>query len=375
MINSLLIGVAFLAAGLGPAAGARASGIGSAFESADGPYLYVANQASASVTVIDVMTDEVVRTIDLTRLGFSENAKPHHVVVEPDGSAFYVSLIGDGFVLKLTPAGDLLGRAAFETPGMLALDPHSDQLWVGRSMMAVSPPQRIGRIERSDMSIDEVDVFFDRPHALALSPDGRYVYTASLAGNDIAIIDPIEERVELLKVPGPTHVFVQFAVSPDGSTLVTGGEMSGKLLVFGLEDPMRPKMITEIEVNPMPWHPVFSPDGSHLYFGNRGANTVTVVRSSDWSVEAVIEDAAFAEPHGSAISPDGRKLYISNRNVKDPAADDEGMNHGAMAHAGAAPGAERLGSVTVIDTATLEVMETIDVGQYAAGMGTSVPPR
>jgi len=225
------------------------------------------------------------------------------------------------------------------------------------------------------MSIDEVDVFFDRPHALALSPDGRYVYTASLAGNDIAIIDPVEERVELVKVPGPTHVFVQFAVSPDGSTLVTGGEMSGKLLVFGLENPMRPKMITEIDVNPMPWHPVFSPDGSHLYFGNRGANTVTVVRSSDWSVEAVIEDAAFAEPHGSAISPDGRKLYISNRNVMDPAADDEGMDHGAMAHDGAVPGAERLGRVTVIDTATLEVMETIDVGQYAAGMGTSVPPR
>jgi len=363
LINSLLIGVAFLAAGLGPAAGARVSGPGTVVEAVAGPFVYVANQASASVSVIDVATDELIRTIDLTKLGFTENAKPHHVVVEPDGSAFYVSLIGDGYVLKLTPAGDLLGQAPFETPGMLALDPHSNQLWVGRSMMAVSPPQRIGRIDRSDMSIDEVDVFFDRPHALALSPDGRYVYTASLAGNDIAII----------KVPGPTHVFVQFAVSPDGSRLVTGGEMSGKLLVFGLEDPLRPRMITEIEVDPMPWHPVFSPDGSRVYFGNRGANTVTVIRTSDWSVEAVIEDAALAEPHGSAVSPDGRKLYISNRNVKDPAAGDEGMDHGAMGHDGAASGEERLGRVTVIDTATLEVIETIDVGRYAAGMGTSVP--
>ena len=78
------------------------------------------------------------------------------------------------------------------------------------------------------MSIDEVDVFFDRPHALALSPDGRYVYTASLAGNDIAIIDPVEERVELLKVPGPTHVFVQFAVSPDGSTLAFIARSKGR---------------------------------------------------------------------------------------------------------------------------------------------------
>jgi YVTN family beta-propeller protein len=370
--HPLLVGIAFLAAGLGPVSGARVSGPQMAIEAVAGPYVYVANQSSASVSVIDVTTDQVVRTIDLTKLGFSENAKPHHVTVEPDGSAFYVSLIGDGFVLKLTPAGDLLGQAPFETPGMLALDPHSDQLWVGRSMMAVSPPQRIGRIDRSDMSIDEVDVFFDRPHALALSPDGRYVYTASLAGNDIAIIDPVDERIELLKVPGPTHVFVQFAVSPDGSRLVTGGEMSGKLLVFGLEDRLRPELIMEIDVNPMPWHPVFSPDGRRVYVGNRGANTVTVIRTSDWSVEAVVEDAAFAEPHGSALSPDGKKLYISNRNVKDPAAGDDRMDHGAMGHDEAASGDERTGRVTVIDTATLEVIETIDVGRYAAGMGTSV---
>jgi YVTN family beta-propeller protein len=344
--------------------------------------VYVANQAAATVSVIDPATDAVIRTIDLQDLGYTANARPHHVAVEPDGSAIYVSLIGDGYVLKLTPEGGQLGRAEFETPGMLALDPHGDALWVGRSMMAVSPPQRIGRIDRSEMSIEEVDVFFDRPHALALSPDGQHVYTASLAGNDIAVIDVQTERVSPVRLAGPTHVFVQFAVAPDGRTMVTGGELTSRLLAFDLADPTRPSEIASIEVGSMPWHPVFSPDGARVYVGNRGANTVTVVRTADWTVEAVIEDASFAEPHGIAITSDGKKLFVSNRNQKDPSAAEEPgrMNHGAMSHEAMShedgEGAPvRPGRVSVIDTNTLQVIAVIEVGAYAAGMGTATPVR
>jgi YVTN family beta-propeller protein len=226
------------------------------------------------------------------------------------------------------------------------------------------------------MAIEEVDVFFDRPHALALSSDGVHVYTASLTGNDIAAIDSRGERVQPVRVAGPTHVFVQFAVSPDGRWMVTGGELTSKLLVFSLEDPMQPELAEEIDVGAMPWHPAFSPDGDRVYIGNRGANTVTVVNTSDWTVEAVIRDPSFAEPHGIAITPDGRKLYVSNRNVKDPsAADDEtGMNHAAMSMPdGEAP--SRPGRVSVIDTARLEVIATIETGAYAAGMGTATRIR
>ncbi|MCL7956508.1 MAG: YncE family protein [marine benthic group bacterium] len=356
------------------------SGSGTADAPAD--LIYVANQAAATVSVIDPATDAVIRTIDLQDLGYTANAKPHHVAVEPDGSAIYVSLIGDGFVLKLSPEGAPVGRAAFETPGMLALDPHGDALWVGRSMMAVSPPQRIGRIDRSDMSIEEVDVFFDRPHALALSPDGRHVYTASLAGNDIAVIDVETGRVSPVRLAGPTHVFVQFAIAPHGKTMVTGGELTSQLLVFDLENPARPSQVASIEVGAMPWHPVFSPDGARVYLGNRGANTVTVVRTADWTVEAVVEDSSFAEPHGIAITPDGSKLYVSNRNLKDRSDSDEPgrMNHGemsheAMSHQAGEGGPVRRGRVSVIDTGTLRVVDVIEVGAYAAGMGTATPVR
>jgi YVTN family beta-propeller protein len=366
----LIAAIAVVApAGAGTAIGQEAAG-------SPVDYVYVANQGAATVSVIDPFVDRVIRTIDLQALGYTANAKPHHVAVEPDGTALYVSLIGDGFVVKLGPDGTQLGRAPFEAPGMLALDPHSESLWVGRSMMAVSPPQRIGRIDRSDMVIEEVDVFFDRPHALALSPDGRHVYSASLAGNDIAAIDVADERVQPTRLDGPTHVFVQFAMAPDGRAMVTGGELTSTLLVLDLGDPMRPVPVAELEVGALPWHPVFSPDGARVYVGNRGANTVTVIRTSDWQVEAVIEDPSFAEPHGSAITPDGRKLYVSNRNVRDPmaGAGEERMSHADMSH-GDAAGPTRPGRVSVVDTSSLEVVATIETGAYAAGMGTATPLR
>lgn len=356
--------VAYLVAGLVPAAGcasARAVVVdpGSGARAGNN-YLYVANQSSPSVSVIDMDTDEVIYTVDLLALGFSLNAKPHHIVVEPDGSFWYLSLIADGFVLKFDRENNLVGRAEFETPGLLALDSNSDRLFVGRSMAAVNPPQRIGVIQRSTMEIDEVDVFVARPHAITVSPDGSHVYAASLASNDMVAYMPDSGAIKLGAVPNTddrVHVLVQFAMTPDGKYLVAGGEMTGKLLVMDATRHMAPPVVTTIDVPAAPWHPVFSADGTRMYIGNRVGNAVTVIDATDWTVIQTIRDERFAAPHGIALSPDGSKLYVGNRNTQ-PAAD------------GAAPGN---GFVAVIDTASGAVIKLIEVGRYAAGMGTAIP--
>ncbi|MGI9038226.1 MAG: YncE family protein [Gemmatimonadota bacterium] len=367
MKNRVFRNVACLVAGIIPAAGCASSGgpaagtmpaAASGTSATDHPYVYVANQSSASVSVIDMVTDEVVETVDLQALGFSANAKPHHIVVEPDGSFWYVSLIADGFVLKFDRDNELVGRAAFETPGLLALDPSDDRLYVGRSMAAVNPPQRIGEIERSSMDLEEIDVFIARPHAILVLPDGSHVYTASLASNDMVSYMPSSGDTELIKVPGPAghpHTFVQFALSPDGRRMVVGGEMTNEVLVLDATQETDPPVIATIDVPAGPWHPAFSPDGSRVYFPNQRANTVTEIDTSDWSIVREIEDSRFAGPHGIAMSPDGRKLYVGNRNEK-PAADG---------------GAAGNGFVAVIDTASGRVTKLIEVGAYASGMGAA----
>ena len=90
-----------------------------------GERVYVANQSSATVSVIDAASGEVVHTIDVTEFGFDPNSRPHHTAVEPDGSHWYVSLIGGGHVLRFNADNELVGRAPFETPGLLVVDPAS----------------------------------------------------------------------------------------------------------------------------------------------------------------------------------------------------------------------------------------------------------
>ncbi len=320
--------------------------------------LFVANQDAAKVTVIDMDRNEVLRIVDVAALGYGANAKPHDTAVEPDGSYWYVSLIGAGKVLKLDPADRVVGEADFEAAGMLALDPVRDRLFVGRSMSAVNPPQRLGVIRRSDMSIEEADVFFPRPHALAVHPGTGEAYTASMVENRLAALHPETDEVDLVDLPGPPHSFVQFALSPDRRWLVLSGHMTNQVLVFRVADDGTPSLEKAIDVNAWPWHPAFTPDGGRVYIGNQAANTVTVIDTGSWSVAAVIEGPGLAEPSGAAFSPDGRRAYVSNRNLKgeytspDPDVGSTG------------------GTVVVIDTTSNRIVKVIDVPLGAAGIST-----
>jgi YVTN family beta-propeller protein len=109
----------------------------------------------------------------------------------------------------------------------------------------------------------------------------------------------------------------------------------------------------------MPWHPVFSPDGRYVYFGNKQAHTVSVVDMESLSVDTVIEGEGLAQPHGAALSLDGKYLFVSNNNL-DGTYQPEG-------DASDNP----VGTVTVINTDTRTIEKVIEVGRYPSGIGTN----
>jgi len=88
-------------------------------------------------------------------------------------------------------------------------------------------------------------------------------------------------------------------------------------------------------------------EGADVFFGNKGSNTVSVIDTSDWTVAKTVRHEAFDQPHGSAISPDGERVFISNN----------GSDGG-------------IGSVVVIDVASLAVERVIPLGRNVAGLGT-----
>lgn len=325
-------------------------------------HIYVCNQGSASITVIEAETQSITDTIDLQELGFTSNAKPHHAVAESDGSFWYVTLIGENSVLKFNRENELVAQAELEVPGLMALHPQEDLLYVGRSMSAVNPPQSYGVVNRSDMSVsDEIDLFFNRPHALTTTPDGKWSFVGSLSSNQILSINTNEDESSLTTVDGNTHVFVNFAIHPDGDIMVATGQVSGQLLFFNISDPMNPEVIDMIEVGAMPWHPVFSPDGSYVYFGNKQDHSVSVVNMETRTLEDTITGEGLAQPHGAVLSQDGKYLFVTNNNL-DGTYQPEGST-----------GDDLRGTVVVINTETREIEKVIEVGNYPSGIGTNAP--
>jgi YVTN family beta-propeller protein len=320
--------------------------------------LYVPNQDDATVSVIDPGTRKLIRTLDLRRYGAGANAKPHHVQVEPDGSAWYVTLIGAGKVLKLDPGGRLLGSVDMEVPGLIALHPSRDLMFVGRSMSAVNPPPRMAVIRRSDMAlIDEVDLLFPRPHGIVAHPGGEVVYVASLGTNQLASVGVERGEVRLLNVPGMAHGFVQAAVSPDGRLLALTAELTDSLLVFDLAEPAAPKLARGLAMPDGPFEPAFTADGRSIFVTALNANRVAVVDTRDWSVTVLPEHAGFGQPHGIALSPDGSRVFVGNRHQLG----------GAHDHTGGKPAGT--GTIVAICLESREVDTVLSVGHYAAGLG------
>jgi YVTN family beta-propeller protein len=331
-----------------------------ALSAQQGPRLYVTNQDDATVSVIDMAGNKVLETIDLQKLGFPPTSKPHHAQVEPDGSFWYVTLIGAGKVLKFDRDNHLVGSVSMEVPGLLTLHPDQDLLVAARSMSAVNPPKRIALIRRSDMTLlDEVDIFFPRPHPLVTW--GNYVYVGSLGVNQIASVRIEDGQLTLVDVDGPAHTFTQFAMSPDHRWLAVTASTSNRVLVFSLADPANPRLAREIPMEPGPFEPVFTYDGKYLIVTNLDANAVTFVDAATWEPVGVVRDTSFKQPHGIALSPDGRYVYVSNRYQAGEIHDHEG--HKAMGS----------GNVVAICIPTRQVEAVMEVGHYAAGIGVPVP--
>jgi len=327
--------------------------------------IYVANQASATVSIIDPDSNAVVQTVDLVEKGFSENAKPHHIVVEPDGSAWYVSLIGDDVVVKLNARNRVVGQVAFPAPGMLSLHPTADRLYAGHTLSIPGVPSTVAVIRRSDMSsvkeVGGVDISvpLDRPHGIKVSPTGEYAYSSSLTTNQIVAINAETNQVSSPAVfSGPTQRYIQMDIASDGETAYITGQTAGQVQVLSLADPTAPTLLNTVDVGAEPWHPQLSADGETLYFGSKATNTVYAMNTETFDT-TTIEGEGLAQPHGSALSPNGRFLYISNNNLNGTYTPSSGEN---------------VGTVVAIDTQTNEIRAVIEVGKNPAGINSRWQP-
>ncbi|MEL6820736.1 MAG: YncE family protein [Calditrichota bacterium] len=329
--------------------------------------LYVCNQNAGSVSIIDTDAKVVIRNINFTALGFSTTPKPHDLAVEPDGSAWYVSLIGDGKVLKFNSDNNLVGQADFIAAGLLALNPSKDLLYVGHTLSVPNVPSTNAVITRSTMALTEISVPFARPHGLVSDKAGRYTYSASLVDYAIGVFDSDTDPASgsaFAFPPGTNRTIVQINVSPNDQRMIASSQQTSELMVFDISDPANIAVVDSFNTGGMaPWHPKYNTAGDKIYVGNNGSHQIAVMDANSGNVQATIGvgdgSDGLAQPHGLVVSPSDNFVYVSNRNVAElytPVYQFEGganSNHGTVA---------------VINTATNTLEKVIEIGPFPSGI-------
>ena len=322
--------------------------------------LYVCVQDDAKVAVVDMGARKVLRTVDFQKLGFPATAKPHYVVVEPDGSFWYVSLIGANRVLKMDRQDRIAAQYEMETPGMLALS-GARTLVATRSMSAVNPPKRIAILDRTTMKGDEVEVLFARPHPMAAT--ATHAFTGSLGVNQIASISLADQKVRVVTWPSAgIHSLVQFAVSRDGRSMIATGDVSGQLLLLDLSTPATPQISKSLAVGKMAFDPVFSPDEKTIWVPVQSTNEIVVVDAVAWKETARIKDAKLQQPQQVVFSPDGATAFVTNNNKMDHMADPAHAGHDM-------PAGDGMASLVIVNAKTYKVEGAIPLGKNLTGMG------
>ena len=262
-----------------------------------GTAAYVANSETNDVTVVDTVTYRTT-TIPV-------GTTPCGVAIHPDGTRIYVANVGDS-----TNTVSVIDRA---TNGVI------DEVFCGNGSIAVTahPNGKVVYVTNgADCSLavlstethavlDTVVLKPANPNELCfpvptvVHPDGTYVYVANRDGPTLWAVNTATHEC-IARPFGHNHVGI--SINPEGTVLY--------LPDYADEWPDKPPVGTTVEVVDArtleriatidgltgPLDVSVHPDGTRLYVTNWGADTVSVIDASTYSLMATIPVGK--HPHG-----------------------------------------------------------------------------
>ncbi len=112
-----------------------------------GGKLWVVNQESASVSILNPQNGDLIRSIMLP-----PNSAPHSIVVAADNLSIYVTLLGLGRLLKLDAQGMIVGNLAVgPQPKGLAITADSRRILVTRFVSATRDPNNLSYLPSGEV--------------------------------------------------------------------------------------------------------------------------------------------------------------------------------------------------------------------------------
>ncbi len=189
----------------------------------DGRTLFVTNYEATSISVIDTTTWKHVKDISVP-------AKPHGIVLSPDGRYVYAACSGAHAIAVIDVQSETL-VTTIQTPALS--DPFGMAISADGHYVYASDniTDRLLVIDaRSNTYLGAVRIG-DRPALIARSPDGKRLYVANGASHNVSILDISSDPahptvIATVQVEGYPH---GLAVTPDGRYVVTANTLSHNL--------------------------------------------------------------------------------------------------------------------------------------------------
>jgi len=265
----------------------------------DGRYAYIANRAAGVVTVLDLTINKVIATIRIPA------GPPQFIAFAPDGNHAYVSIYNDPKTINMVAVLDTRTTRLLQTipvqqkPYALAVTPDQRFVYV--------PSHDAGAIDIIDVGtntvVDSVDVL-PNPHWVTFSPDGKLAYIANHESNVLSVLDTGSRKViKTIRVGTSPH---SVAVSPDGKQVAVVCFDSNDAYFV---DTATTKILGTVAVGTNPQDITYSPDGRYVYTANVESNTVSVIDTETRTLTATIPTDS---PTSVAVSPNGSRAYVTN---------------------------------------------------------------
>ncbi len=305
--------------------------------------VYLSDQSSNTVSVVDPSTDKLLGVIQLGALT-PGNLSPlyrgqllvHGMGFSPDHRTLVVVSIGSNSATFIDTATNQVKHTAYlgRSPHEAMFTRDGKEVWItirGEDYVQVLDGKTYAPLRRITVP--------NGPGMTIFSPDGKYGYVVSSFMPEMVVIDTKSHEV-VARVKQASPFSPDLAATPDGQQLWFTLKDVGKTQVINAQPPFQ--NIALLETGPITNHVNFArtAQGQFAYVTVGGLNAVKVFTTTDQpSLVATIPTGEL--PHGLWPSGDGTRMYV---------------------------GLENGNAVTAIDTASNKVVSTTATGQSPQGM-------
>ena len=237
----------------------------------------------SNIVVIDIASRKVVGNID-----FGHGVRPHNAVFNPKDGMLYVTTELDESISIIDPHTlKIVGSVPTGQPEshMLAITRDGR-----RGYTANVGPGTVSVLDLEQRKVTGVIRISDVTQRISLSVDDRMVFTSDQTKPQLAVIDTATKKVKTW-IPLPSTGYGT-APTPDGRWLIVALPRISKVAVVDLETM---KVAHTVDVPRTPQEILVRPDGKIAYASCDASRKVAAIRTSDWTVDKLIEAGAGAD--------------------------------------------------------------------------------